>query len=186
MSARTCARCGTSVGPDEYLCWRCRQELPAEPAAPAAAGQPWPGAAATRTVERTFRGGRVPDGMVLPSRTQYHGTILGAIAIGVVIVLTLGVLVSGGVGPFTATNVSIQRIDSPSGAGSTGVVGASITNTGQHAGRARCVALWSDAEGGQHPTRSYETAQIRPSGTATISIPLPPGALLNAVTVDCK
>jgi hypothetical protein len=186
MSVRTCARCGTSVGPDEYLCWRCRQELPAEPAAPAAAGQPLPGTAATRTVERTFRGGRVPEGMVLPSRTQYHGTVLGAIAIGVVIVLTLGVLVSGGVGPFTVANVSIQRIDSLSGAGSVGEVDASVTNTGQHTGRARCVALWSDAEGSQHPTRSFQTAQIRPSGTATISIPLPAGALLNAVTVDCK
>src|SRR5437588_8755255 len=122
MSARTCARCGASVGPDEYLCWRCRQELPTEPAAPAAAGQAPTGTAATRTAERTFRGGRVPDGMVLPSWTQYHGTVLGAVAIGVVIVLTLGVLVSGGVGPFMVANVSIQRVDSLGGAGSTGLV----------------------------------------------------------------
>src|SRR5207302_607178 len=112
--------------------------------------------------------------------------VLGAVAIGVVIVLTLGVLVSGGVGPFMVANVSIQRVDSLGGAGSTGLVNASVTNTGQHTGTARCVALWSDAQGGQHPTSSFQTAQIRPSGTATIRIPLPAGALLTAVTVDCK
>jgi len=193
MSTRRCARCGTNVGPDEYLCWDCRQELPAP--APAAAMAAAGGAAATGAPageappdgERTFRGARVPKGMVLPSRTQYHGTVFGLIAVGIVLVMVLGLLVSSGVGPFIASGVTVsQAVDSSSGA-TKNMVNATVTNRGTHGGKARCVALYSTGGGGgQIPTQSVQTAVIPARGTGSVSIPLPVGAESNHVTVDCK
>jgi hypothetical protein len=185
MSERACARCGTPVGPDEYLCWRCRQELPAEKPA-ADSGSKAPAAASPPGDEpRTFRGAVIPKGMVLPSRVQYHGTVLGLIAVGIVIVLTLGVLVSTGVGPFIVSGVSTQQ----TGGGQTGslpFVTATVTNRGDHAGKARCVALYTDASGGQVPTQSVETEIIRPHGTGTVTVPLPAGVSTQDVVLDCK
>ena len=180
MSARACARCGTPVGPDEYLCWNCRQELPAAAAEPAEAED-----VASDEPPRTFRGSRVPAGMVLPSRVQYHGTVLGLIAIGIVIVLALGVLVSTGVGPFITSGVSAQqRGGGPDG--SQPFVTGTVTNRGDHAGKARCVALYASAGGGRVPTQSVESGVISPHGTATVTILLPPGSSTRGVTLDCK
>jgi len=185
MSERACARCGAPVGPDEYLCWRCQQELPAE--SPAAES----GSTATATgappgeEPRTFRGGVIPRGMVLPSRVQYHGTVLGLIAVGVVIVLTLGVFVSTGVGPFIVSGISAQQ----TGGGQTGAqpfVTGTVTNRGDHAGKARCVVLYTDANGGQIPTQSVETRIIQPHATGTITIALPLGVSTHGVVLDCK
>jgi hypothetical protein len=179
MSARTCARCGTAVGPDEYLCWNCRQELPAQ------------GGVATQTEqapgdpERTFRGAAVPEGMVLPSRVQYHGTILGLIAVGIIVVLSLSVLVSSGVGPFIASGVSAHQTGAGPG-GTQASVSGTVTNRGDHAGKARCVALYTSGGSGQVPTQSVETAVIPPHGTGTVTIVLPPGASTQGVGLDCK
>jgi hypothetical protein len=147
---------------------------------PAADGTPQDG-------ERTFRGARVPKGMVLPSRTQYHGTVFGLVAAGIVLVMVLGLLVSSGVGPFVASGVTVsQATDSSTGAAKT-VVNATVTNRGQHGGKARCVALYtSGGGGGQIPTQSVQTAVIPAHGTGSVSIGLPTGALTDHVTVDCK
>jgi hypothetical protein len=180
MSERACARCGTPVGPDEYLCWNCRQELPANVAAAAEAEDAAPGEAA-----RTFRGSAVPEGMVLPSRVQYHGTVLGLIAVGIVIVLSLGVLVSTGVGPFIASGISAH--DTGGGAsGTQPFVTGTVTNRGDHAGKARCVALYTSAAGGQVPTQSVETGIISAHGTAHVAIVLPPGSSTHRASLDCK
>jgi hypothetical protein len=123
--------------------------------------------------------------MVLPSRVQYHGTVLGLIAVGIVVVLSLGVLVSSGVGPFIASGVSAQQ----TGAGADGTqafVTGTVTNRGDHAGKARCVALYTSAGGGRIPTQSVETGIIGPHATATVTITLPPGASAHGVTLDCK
>jgi hypothetical protein len=185
MSERACARCGAPVGPDEYLCWRCRQELPAESPV-AESGSTATATAATPGEEpRTFRGGVLPRGMVLPSRVQYHGTVLGLIAVGIVIVLTLGVFVSTGVGPFIVSGISAQE----TGGGQTGsqpFVTGTVTNRGDHAGRARCVVLYTDASGGQIPTQSVETRIIQPHATGTVTIALPPGVSTHDVVLDCK
>jgi len=174
MPARACARCGNPVGPDEYLCWDCRQELPiqppAEPAAEAASRSGGQDAREAGPV-RTFRGGVVPRGMVLPSRTQYHGTVLGMIAIGIVVVLTLAVFVSTGAGPYRVTNTLVGQ----SAAGAPAVT-ASVTNLGTNAGEARCLALWTDASGAQQPTRAVQTAIIQPGSSGTVTIALPAGA----------
>jgi hypothetical protein len=191
MTTRRCARCGTSVGQDEYLCWDCRQELPAQTPAPAMAGAAG-GAAQSTTgtptdVERTFRGARVPKGMVLPSRVQYHGTVFGFIAVGIVLVMVLGLLVSSGVGPFIASAPTVsQTADAATGTAKTTVT-ATVTNRGTHEGKARCVALYTTGGGGgQIPTQSVTTAVIPAHATGSVSIDLPTGAEAGRVTVDCK
>jgi len=118
--------------------------------------------------------------MVLPSRTQYHGTVLGMIAIGIVVVLTLAVFVSTGAGPYRVTNTLV-------GLTTNGVpaVTASVTNLGTNAGEARCLALWTDTTGAETPTRAVQTAIIQPGSSGTVSIPLPAGAAEAHVRVSC-
>jgi hypothetical protein len=119
--------------------------------------------AAPAEQERTFRGARVPKGMVLPSRVQYHGTVFGLIAVGIVLVMVLGLLVSSGVGPFIASGVTVTQLTDISTGTSTATVTAVVTNRGTHAGQARCVALYTTGGGD-----------------------LPIGAQSSHVSVDCK
>lgn len=188
MSTRPCARCGTPIPSDAYLCVRCRDELPidqparvaiAAPAEPENGdGRPAPG-----PVRRTWRGQPVPKGMVLPSRTQYHGTMYALIAIGVAITMTLAVLVNKGVGPFVvasvqaSTNVASGEVQAR----------ATVRNSGAHAGKARCVALWTNANGGPQQTNVVVTGLILPGRTGDVTIGLP--SLTSApqdLRVDCK
>jgi hypothetical protein len=137
--------------------------------------------------ERTFRGARVPKGMVLPSRVQYHGTVFGLVAAGIVLVMVLGLLVSSGVGPFIASGVTVSQAAGTSTGAAVTTVHAAVTNRGTHDGKARCVALYtSGGGGGQIPTQSVQTAVIPAHGIGSVSIPLPIGALTDHVTVDCK
>src|SRR2546423_13537003 len=172
-----CARCGTSIPSDQFLCAACRDEQ-VRPAARVAVEEAPPEDA---TTGRTWRGQPIPSGMVLPSRTQYHGTMYALIAVGVAITLTLGALLGGGVGPFTPSNVR-------TGQGSGGPqVAATVRNGGNHAGRARCVATWTDTQGGPRQSPVVQTDVIQPGQAATVTIALanlqtaPPG-----VAVDCK
>ena len=185
MPARACARCGNPVGSDEYLCWSCRQELPVRPVEPAAAeaaseGAAGGAAAAAPGSVRVFRGAAVPKGMVLPSQRQYHGTVLGMIAIGIVVVLTLAVFVTTGAGPYTVTNTIVQ----PSG-GTGALATASVTNQGTDGGRARCIALWTNLQGGELVTKAVETATIAPGSTGQVTIQLPSTAAGARVRVSC-
>ena len=186
MPGRACARCGNPVGPDEYLCWSCRQELPVRPLEPAAAEAATEAAAGGGTGPpaqgsvRVFRGAVVPKGMVLPSQRQYHGTVLGMIAIGIVVVLTLAVFVSTGAGPYTVTNTVVE-----SAPGAAAVATASVTNQGTDGGRARCIALWSNPGGGELPTQDVETAVIAAGSTGQVTIPLPSTADGARVRVSC-
>jgi hypothetical protein len=178
QASHPCARCGTPVGADQFLCAACRDERvgpgPARvavqeaPASQVPAGQTW-------------RGQPVPRGMVLPSRTQYHGTMYALIAVGVAVTLTLAALVNGGVGPFAATNVrSVQTANGPQ-------VVATVRNQGEHSGRARCVATWTSAQGGLQQSGVVQTDLIQPGQSADVTIPL--FALRTGpanVTIDCK
>ena len=180
VPTNTCARCGTAVEADEHLCWRCRQELPIQqPAATAQGTRPGDGSA-------LFRGQSVPEGMTLPSRTQYHGTVFGAIAIGMVVVLLLGMFASRGVGPFSVSNVRAGTAVSGLSLGQGPVAAATVKNLGDRAGQARCVAYWSDAEGQNHPTPVVVTRTIEPGKSAAVSIQLPSGASTQGVQMTCK
>jgi hypothetical protein len=185
MDTRPCARCGTPIDARDHLCARCLEELPLERPARVATVE------AERTEprpvpppERTWRGQPVPSGMVLPSQTQYHGTMYALIALGVAVTMVLAVLVNKGVGPFavTGTNAGIA------GSGSAQVeVNALVHNIGARAGRARCVARWTDQIGGPRQSSVILTEVIAPDETASVTVPLP-GLLEppSPVTVDCK
>jgi hypothetical protein len=119
--------------------------------------------------------------MVLPSRTQYHGTMYGLIALGVVVTLTLAVLVNKGVGPFSVTGTHVREAN-----GALEAV-AQVQNQGDHGGRGRCVATWTDVNGGPHQSAVTQSGVIQPGGTAEVAIPLtglvsPP----SPITVDCR
>jgi hypothetical protein len=196
METRSCARCGTSISTDRHLCDRCLQELPverpvragvSEAARPVEPGDPTtepdPSARNERPIV-TWRGEPVPPGMILPSRTQYHGTMYGLIAVGVVITLVLAVLVNKGVGPFAVTGTSLQRATTGTDAF---VVVAQVENQGQHSGTARCVAIWTDRNGGSHLTPVVVSGDMKPGSTVTVSVPLsgvaaPP----SSYRIDCK
>jgi len=184
MPGRACARCGNPVGSDEYLCWSCRQELPVQPVEPAAAETTAEAGGGTTPTGsgsvRVFRGAVVPKGMVLPSQRQYHGTVLGMIAIGVVVVLTLAVFISTGAGPFTVTNTVVTAP-----AGGPSVVTATVTNTGTDGGKARCVALYPQPGGGELPTADVETSVIQPGASGTVTITLPSSGGASHVRVSC-
>jgi hypothetical protein len=125
--------------------------------------------------------------MVLPSRVQYHGTVFGLIAVGIVLVMVLGLLVSSGVGPFLASGATVSQTSDPATGSATTTVTATVTNRGTHGGQARCVALYTTGGGGsQIPTQAVTTAEIPARGTGSVSIDLPIGAESSHVAVDCK
>ncbi len=188
MSTRPCARCGTRIATDQYLCADCREERPlvSTPAAGASAegasttDPPTirPVAPAGRTL---WRGRPIARGMVLPSRTQYHGTMFGFIAIAVAITMAAAVLVNKGVGPFIVTQVH------PSGSNGVVAVAGLVRNGGNHAGRARCVATWTNTQGGRQQSGVVQTGPIEPQRSVQVSIPLT--NLVQApddVGIDCK
>lgn len=158
--------------------------MPAEPArgAPAgsAAAEGAPAGGQPPRAPRTFRGRPVPPGMVLPSRTQYHGTIMGMIAIGIVLVLTLGVFLNSGVGPFAISNLRVVPESPP-------VATGTVINRGDHAGPARCVATWQTPQGGLQETLTVTTEPIAPGSSRSVRITLPfatTGA--ERVAISCK
>jgi hypothetical protein len=178
---RPCARCGTGIPLDQFLCGACRDEQ-VRPATARVAVEDAPAPQDTAApAARTWRGQPIPPGMILPSRTQYHGTMYALIAVGVAITLALAALVGGGVGPFTTSDVTTSP-----GAGGPQVT-ATVRNGGSHAGRARCVVTWTDVQGGPRQSGVVQTEVIQPGAAASVTIPLAGlQAAPSGLTVDCK
>ena len=101
-------------------------------------------------------------GMATPSATQYHGTIVVAIVLGVAIMAIAASLSLRGIGPFRGEVVSWSA-DPPDGV----VVEMRITNQGSRTGRAKCQLTARDAAGGALRVRSTVSPQV--AGGATIS-----------------
>ena len=99
-------------------------------------------------------------GMATPSATQYHGTIVVAIVLGVAIMAIAASLSLRGIGPFRGEVVSWSA-DPPDGV----VVEVRITNDGSRAGRAKCQLTARDAAGGALRVRSTVSPQV-PGGAA--------------------
>jgi hypothetical protein len=185
MATRACARCGTTIPTDQYLCADCREERPAAVASSPAANQATekPGAAASPTIltRPTWRGRPVPKGMVMPSRTQYHGTMFGLIAAAVAVTMAAAVLINNGVGPFPVTGIQSRTTD--------GVITATaqVRNVGSHPGRARCVATWTTSDGGTLQSQVVQTEPIAAGAATPVMIPLPNLAIVpDDLSVDCK
>jgi len=116
---------------------------------------------ARRNVRRCIKCGREvgPDqsmcdicnraGMVTPSATQYHGTIVVAIVAGIVAMAIAAGLATRGVGPFEAQVVDVA----PAAAEEVEVV-VRVVNTGTQDGTATCRVSAVDAGGRPLRTRT--------------------------------
>src|SRR4051794_18385436 len=187
MSTRPCARCGTRIPSDQHLCADCREErtvpVPVQARRTEAPGrsegqagvdrttpdpvsQPRPRVGQEPPARATWRGRPLARGMILPSRTQYHGTMFAFIAAAVAVTMAAAVLINKGVGPFPVTGVHAT-----SSKGAIAVTGL-VRNIGTHPGRARCVGTWTNAQGGRQQTGVVQTPLIGADQAVTVSIPL--------------
>jgi hypothetical protein len=183
MATRACARCGASIPADQFLCADCREERPAAAvgAGEQASEQPRPSAPPTILTRPTWRGRPVPKGMVMPSRTQYHGTMFALVAGAVAITMAAAVLINNGVGPFPVTSVQSRA------AGGVVTVSAQVRNAGSHPGRARCVATWATSDGGTQQSRVTQSPPIAAGAAVSVSIPLPNLTIVpDDLSIDCK
>ena len=175
MSTRPCARCGTRIPSDQYLCADCREERPVATQQVAAEQEQKP--AQTRTM---WRGRPVARGMVLPSRTQYHGTMFAFIAAAVAVTMAAAVLINKGAGPFTVSGTRA------SDAGTVITVSGLVLNSGTRAGRARCVATWTTTDGGRQQSGVTQTPVILPQATYPLTISLTQITVLPSdLAIDC-
>ncbi len=118
--------------------------------------------------------------MVLPSRTQYHGTMFAFIAAAVAVTMAAAVLINKGAGPFTVSGTRASETG--------GVVKVSgiVLNSGTRAGRARCVATWTTTDGGRQQSGVVQTPVILAQATYTITIPLTEVTVLPSdLGIDC-
>jgi hypothetical protein len=175
MSTRPCARCGTRIPTDQYLCADCREERPvvSQVSDPEQESKP----VQTRTM---WRGRPLARGMVLPSKTQYHGTMFAFIAAAVAVTMAAAVLINKGAGPFTVSGTRSSD--------TAGVIKVSglVLNSGTRAGRARCVAAWTTTDGGRQQTGVVQTPVILAQATYTVTIPLTETTVLPSdLSIDC-
>jgi hypothetical protein len=102
-------------------------------------------------------------GMVPPSATQYHGTIVLAIVAGIAGLAIAATLATQGVGPFTAETLSVGPL-------SEGAVEVSVrvVNQGTQAGTANCRIIARDGNGRPLRTRTA-LVRVEAGGTTTVT-----------------
>lgn len=103
-------------------------------------------------------------GMVPPSATQYHGTVVVAIILAVVGLAAAASLSLRGVGPYAAEVQVIEPGDRVGWA-----ITFEVTNEGTRPGRAKCRVVALDAAGRQLGTDSTVTGQVPGGGRARVT-----------------
>jgi predicted nucleic acid-binding Zn ribbon protein len=116
-------------------------------------------------------------GMVTPSASQYHGTMVVAIIAGVVGLAIWASLAMRGVGPYQAEVVSVTA-----GAADAAVVTFTVENQGTSRGSASCRLEARDANGFAIRATSVTTGQIDGGETRTFTdqidgLPQPPASV---------
>lgn len=106
-------------------------------------------------------------GMATPSATQYHGTIVVAIILGVVAMAIAASLSLRGVGPYGAEVVAF----SPATAGYQ--VTLRVSNDGTRSGRARCEVTAYSATAERLRVQSVVVGPIDGGTTATVTEQIP-------------
>lgn len=94
-------------------------------------------------------------GMATPSATQYHGTMVAAIVVGVAALAIAASLAMRGIGPFGAELMSYAPA-----AGDRLEVRVAVTNDGERTGRARCQLTAFDGSGRTMRVHGFVTAEI--------------------------
>jgi predicted nucleic acid-binding Zn ribbon protein len=121
-------------------------------------------------------------GMATPSATQYHGTIVVAIVLGVAIMAVAASISLRGIGPFRGEVVG-WRADPPDGV----LVQMRVTNEGSKAGRAKCQLTARDGADGVLRVRSTVSPQVPGGATITFGERIPGMASQPAsVGVSCE
>jgi len=121
-------------------------------------------------------------GMATPSATQYHGTIVVAIVLGVAIMAVAASLSLRGIGPFRGEALRWSA-DPPDGV----LVQLQVTNEGSKAGRAKCQLTARDAAQGVLRVRSTVSPQVPSRATITFEERIPGMASQPAsVGVSCS
>jgi hypothetical protein len=127
-----------------------------------------------------WRGRPLARGMVLPSKTQYHGTMFAFIAAAVAVTMAAAVLVNKGAGPFPVSGTRASE------AGGVVRVSGTVLNAGTHPGRARCVATWTTIEGGRQQTGVVQTPVILPQTSYSVTIELAGVTVMpDDLAIDC-
>ena len=121
-------------------------------------------------------------GMVAPSATQYHGTVVAAILVAVAGLAIAASLSLRGVGPYAAE----VRDVTPAESGSV-VVAFRVTNEGTNPGRAKCQLVALGSAGQRLRAQTTVTTQIAGGGTAEETETIPAlQALPETVTISCS
>jgi hypothetical protein len=106
-------------------------------------------------------------GMVTPSASQYHGTVVAAIILAVVGLAIAASLSLRGVGPYQAEVRGVASAD-PGYA-----ITFAVTNEGTRPGRAKCQLRALDGAGQRLRTANTVTAQIEGGATAEVTHEIP-------------
>ena len=107
-------------------------------------------------------------GMVTPSASQYHGTVVAAIVIAVAGLAIAASLSLRGIGPYAAEVRSVEAAD-PVGY----AISYAVTNEGTRPGRAKCQLIALGDDGQQLRTRNTITPQIPGGETAEATETIP-------------
>jgi len=107
-------------------------------------------------------------GMVTPSASQYHGTVVAAIVIAVAGLAIAASLSLRGIGPYAAEVRSVAAAE-PVGY----TISYAVTNEGTRPGRAKCQLIALGDDGRQLRTRNTITAQIPGGETAEATETIP-------------
>lgn len=120
-------------------------------------------------------------GMVAPSASQYHGTVVVAIVFAIAGLAIAASLALRGVGPYVARPLEI--VPAPPNAVE---VTLSVSNQGTRAGRAKCRILALDAHDGRLASQSIVSPQLAGGEEITL-VERVPGLLQapDSVTIDC-
>jgi hypothetical protein len=107
-------------------------------------------------------------GMVAPSASQYHGTVVVAVVLAVAGLAFAASLSMRGVGPYSAT---VSRVAPTEPAGY--AVSFSVTNQGTRPGRAKCQLVALGPSGERLGTRSLVTEPVDGGGSLSVTERIP-------------
>jgi hypothetical protein len=107
-------------------------------------------------------------GMVAPSATQYHGTVVVAIVLAVAGLAFAASLSMRGVGPYTATVAGVAPAE-PAGY----AVTFTVTNEGTRPGRAKCQLVALGPSGERLASRSLVTEPVEGGASRRVTERIP-------------
>ena len=119
-------------------------------------------------------------GMATPSASQYHGTMVAAIVLGVILMAVAATLALRGEGPYDAQVIGLR---SASGGVEATV---SVSNQGTRTGRAQCQLVAHDAEGRSLGSRSVVSPEIGAGQAISLAEQVPGVGEAADVTVSCR